>query len=42
MVVDQARAMYYIEERTGDRFVLPVCQSLYMPGYLVLRSRREL
>ncbi len=42
MVVDQARAMCRSEQRTGDRPVLPVCQSPYMPGYLVLHSREEL
>ena len=42
MVVDQARARRRIEERAGDRPVLPVCQSPYTPGYLVLRSRGEL
>ena len=42
MGVDQARAMCRIEERTGDRPVLPVCQSPYTPGYLVLRGRGEL
>src|SRR5262245_26489169 len=42
MLVDQARAMCRIEERAGDRPVLPVCQSPYTPGHLVLRGRGEL
>src|SRR5437764_12587341 len=34
--------MCRIEERTRHRPVLPVCQSPYTPGYLLLRGRGEL
>jgi len=33
--------MCRIEERTGNRPVLPVCQSPYTPAYLVLCDRGE-
>jgi len=33
--------MCRIEERTGNRPVLPVCQSPYTPAYLVLCDRES-